>query len=110
MAQANAERMRVAAVMAGTTPAISLLVETGALPQAENIDDFRAALERIASGIGQAASDTARQMLTGTHPNIQGTTPTADSLLAEADRLLKDGKYEEGIALHTQALNLATKE
>lgn len=106
VAQSEAERMRLAAILAGTTPAISLLVETNALPQAETVDAFKEALERIAAGIGQAASGQARQMLAGTHPDIPGAKPTREALLQEADRLLKAGKFNEAIALNTQALEL----
>jgi chromosome segregation ATPase len=106
VAQSNAERMRLAAIMAGTTPAISLLVETNALPQADTTDAFKEALERIATGIGQVASGQARQMLAGTHPNVPGAKPTRDALLQEADRLLKAGEFEKAITMNTQALEL----
>lgn len=106
VAKAQAERMRLAAVMAGTTPAISLLVETNALPQADSLEAFQEALKRIADGIGQVADSRAREMLSGTHPDVGGQKPTRESMVQEADRLMKAGKYEEAIALHTQALNM----
>lgn len=104
-ALAQAEKMRLAAVMAGTTPAISLLVEANALPQVDAVEDFKAALERIASGIGQVAIDQARGMLQGTHPNVPGSKPTRESMLEQAEKLIQEGKFDEGIKLHTEALN-----
>ena len=106
-AQATVDRLRLAAVMAGTNPAISLLVEANALPQAETLEEFQKSLERIAGGIGNVAASRARDMLSGAHPNVSGEgKPTRETMIAEADRLMREGKLEESIVLHTQALEL----
>ena len=110
-AKAQAERMQIAAIMAGETPAIALLVKSGALPQAETTEAFQASLAEIAEGLQGVVSSAARQQLAGSRPgNVQKIPPSANSLEEEAMRLLEEGKYDDGMKLYTQALELRTKQ
>jgi len=109
-AKAQAERMRIAAIMAGEAPAIALLVKSNALPQAETTELFKESLAGIAEGLKGVVSVAAREQLAGSRPgNIQKTPPTSATLEEEAMRLLDAGQYEDGMKLYTQALDLRTK-
>ena len=108
-ALAQAEKLRIAAIMAGTAPAISLLVETNALPQIDDADAFKDALSRIATGLGQVAEVSAREILSGAKPapGAGGNQPpTKEALFAEYDRLMRENKSKEALAVFTQALEL----
>jgi phage shock protein A len=110
---AQAERYRIAASMAGTSPAISLLVETGALPQTETTEDFKAALEKIAGGLSTYAGQQATQMLSGGRPSSPpAVDETPDSLMEKSMKLMNSGKradLDEALRLRDQALALQTK-
>lgn len=110
-AKAQAERMQIAAVMAGETPAIALLVKSNALPQADTTEAFQESLASIADGLQGVVASAARQQLSGARPgNVQKEPPTSGSLEEEAMRLMEAGEYENGMKLYTQALELRAKE
>jgi len=110
VAKAQAERMRIAAIMAGEAPAIALLVKSNALPQAETTEAFEISLASIAEGLKGVVSMATREQLAGSRPgNIPKTPPTSDSLEEEAMRLMEAGEYDDGMKLYTQALELRTK-
>jgi paraquat-inducible protein B len=106
-AKMRADMMRLAAVKAGENPAISILVKSGALPQADNLEDFEASLDEISENLGGIVSNQARQQLSGARPkNVTKVENTPESLEEESLRLLQAGNYDEGIKMHTQALEL----
>ena len=106
-------QMRIAAVLAGSSPAISLLVKSNALPRADTAEAFETALTEIAAGLGGVIGDAAREQLSGVRPpGVQGAPPaTSESLEEEAMRLMDlPGRTEEGLAMWTQALELRAKQ
>lgn len=106
----EADQLRVAAVLAGKSPAISLLVKSNALPSADTVEGFEAALTEIASGLGEVIGSAARDQLSGTRPpNVHKDTNDPDTMEELAMSLMNEGKTEEGLTLYTKALNLRAK-
>jgi predicted RNase H-like nuclease (RuvC/YqgF family) len=101
-------RMKIVAPMCAANPEIALLVETNALPNTQTIEEFKAAMEKIAAGLSTSAQTKAQAMLTGAYvpvnPANQNEDP--DEIEKRGYDLIAAHKSEEGIALVERAAEL----
>lgn len=103
----DVNKLRLAATMAGENPAIAVLVETGALPQTDDLESFKESLERIAGGISDVTTKKVDDMMQGVRPkepNVSGRTKT--DAIEEAMSLMESGDYDKGLKLYTEALQM----
>lgn len=109
--QGEVAKMKVVASMAGKNPAIALLAETGALPNADSIEDFQASLQKIADGLGGLTKSAVSEKLSGAIPSVtpaQGNE-TFEQLYQKGMELIGQRKGEEGLKLIEQAYALQAK-
>jgi chromosome segregation ATPase len=108
--QAQAERMRAAAILAGSNPAIALLVEANALPQAETLEEFQQSLTKIAGGLTGVAGNTAQKILEGGRaeppPAVEESPEALDH---QAMVFFNQGNLAEGIKARDRAMELRQK-
>ena len=110
-AQAEVERLKVVAEFSAGNPTIALLAKTNALPQAETLEEFTAALKTISEGIGASAVTQATNLLSGAKPTPKPAYQDADALEAEGYALIARQKDDEGLKLIKKAMALrALKE
>lgn len=101
--KAEAERMRLAASYAAKNPALGVLIENNALPQAATVEEFAQALETIGKGLGGVIDTTTNQRLSGAKVVPQVAGEDADALEDRGYELLLSQKGEEGLELIRKA-------
>jgi chromosome segregation ATPase len=105
-AQYEVERLKVVAEYSAQNPMIAVLAKTGALPQAETLDDFRKGLDAIVSSMGGIAQQAIVQTLTGARKPPAPVENDVASMQEEATRLIRAGRDEEAYELWRKVMAL----